>query len=306
MNLLGLQFVCLLATVSLLQSAKGASIKTETYQIINRENKHLIGHNKEQVVEIDVDYENHATNDDKVEYDEAEGRGDSVDCKCRNGGSCALDNDFCVCPNDFTGRLCEIRMEKDNRLGCGHLINGESEFLECAVCKCTRNMLTCSAIANTACNLKLMTQSDRMDNKMRAKLADIDGTLEQLKGADLLDLLQLVTSIENYAYENYINEYRNRHLFRVFYRDLSSHQRGPLGSTGTDRHNGLPILNHKKNGKDNEIPSPSSNHLIVLRSGNKIMGIYFNQITQVVSSSSRLRFDFFIVPFFFTFFSNFF
>ena len=27
-------------------------------------------------------------------------------CDCRNGGICALENDFCVCLPDFTGRHC--------------------------------------------------------------------------------------------------------------------------------------------------------------------------------------------------------
>jgi hypothetical protein len=275
MNLIAksLPLLCLITTLCLLESTHGASIKGETYQIINRVDKQALGHNRKQEIEIDLDYESHSTNDDNDEYDEAL-RGESAQCKCQNGGSCALDNDFCVCPSDFTGRLCDIKMEKDNRLGCGHLINGESEYLECAVCKCTRNMLTCSAIMNTACNLKLMTQSDRMNSK--AKLADIDGNLEQLKGADLLDLLQLVTSIENYAYENYINEYRNRHSFRVIYRDLSANRRGPISQASTNRENGLPFINLKGSDNHKELSSPSSSHLIVLRSGNKIMGIYFN------------------------------
>ena len=288
-------FICLLANIFLLESVKGASINGETYQLIGRAHKQASGNEEKRVIEIDIDYdENHSTSDE--EYDEAE-RGER--CKCHNGGSCALDNDFCVCPKDFTGRLCEIKMEKDNRWGCGHLINGESEYLECAVCKCTRNMLTCSAIANTACNLKIVTQNER-GNKV-GKFAHIDGNLEQLKGADLVDLLQLVTTIENYAYENYINEYRKRHFYRVLYRDLNSNERG------TNRENGLPIINHKKSAKDSELVGTSFNHLVVLKSGNKIMGIYFNQMAQVLSSSSRLRFDFsFLFLFYLTLITGFF
>ena len=56
-------------------------------------------------------------------------------------------------------------------------------------------------------------------------------------------------------------------------------------------------------GSDNhkEFSSPSSSHLIVLRSGNKIMGIYFNQMAQVLSCSSKLRFDFILFVLFFSF-----
>ena len=171
-----------------------------------------------------------------IEYEyEAE-----TECACKNGGICALDNDFCVCPADFTGRRCELNLNVDARLGCGQMLNNEDEYLECAKCKCSRNLLTCMALSTPTCDLKLFL------SKANA------GLVERLKGGNLVMLLSLMNSIETYAYQFYINLYKSRHDYQVVYVDVNE-------------------AKHKR-----QLVDPQQNQLVVYQSDNqRLIGIHF-------------------------------
>ena len=174
------------------------------------------------------------------------------ECPCQNGGNCVLENDFCACPSQFTGRHCELNIVVDSLMGCGRLLNNEEEYTECAKCTCSRNILTCVALSVSTCNLKLFVEpkSDRV-------------LIENLKGSNLIMLLNLMNSIENYAYQYYINLYRSRHGYNVVYMNID------VASSM--------LLQQLSN----------SNQLVVYTSGNgRLLGIYFrHQAPRTVANS---------------------
>ena len=165
------------------------------------------------------------------------------ECPCKNGGTCVLDNDFCACPAQFTGRHCELNIAVDSSLGCGRMLNNEEEYIECAKCSCSHNILTCVALSTPTCNLKLF---------VKPKSGRV--LIESLKGSNLLMLLNLMNSIENYAYQFYINLYRSRHDYDVVYMNIDV-TTSPDTESST---NMARLLRH----------TPGRNQLVVYKSGN--------------------------------------
>ena len=66
--------------------------------------------------------------------------------------------------------------------------------MECSKCKCSRNILTCIALTTPSCNLNVFMAKVKSNN-----------LVETLKGSNLVMLLNLMSSIENYAYKFYID-----------------------------------------------------------------------------------------------------
>jgi hypothetical protein len=181
-------------------------------------------------------------------------------CSCQNGGACVLD--FCVCLPGFTGRHCEINLSSPQaKLGCGRLINGETEFLECARCKCTDQFLTCTALATLTCD------------RFRASEAS------KLKGDNLNGLVELMHDIETDAYSFYIKEYLAGKEYRVSVKNVENHRE----MSGLD------------DGKSSELKQ-----LIVFQANKRVVSLYFpyKRNGGVISSSSRSQFriDCHLVP----------
>jgi hypothetical protein len=168
----------LLSLASLSQIAQTLPTSETSYSLVNKE-------------EYDIDYE-------------------ASECACKNGGICALENDFCVCPSDFTGRHCELNIKVDTRLGCGKMLNNEEEYMECSKCKCSRNILTCIALTTPSCNLNVFMTKVKSNN-----------LVETLKGSSLVMLLNLMSSIENYAYKFYIDLYKSKFAYDVVYVNIN-------------------------------------------------------------------------------------
>jgi hypothetical protein len=137
------------------------------------------------------------------------------DCECKNGGICALDNDFCVCKPGYTGRFCELRLD-DSSNSCGMLLNNEQEFLDCAKCKCEQNVLTCTAVKLDTCNFNQFKKDLNITRKINLN------NITNLKKLSINQLIEMSELIEFYAYKYYINEYKNNQDYSVVYSSLSS------------------------------------------------------------------------------------
>ncbi len=177
-----------------------------------------------------------------------------TECSCQNNGACVLD--FCVCQPDFTGRHCEIDLKSAQaKLGCGRLINGESEFIECARCKCTDQFLTCTALATMTCD--------------RFSASDVN----KLKGGDLNELVELMHDIETEAYGAYVKEYLDGKEYDVSVIDIEN-----------DRE-----MKNKANRKSSE-----SKKLIVFQQNKRVVSLYFpyTRFKDLSSSSSPSQFGF--------------
>lgn len=137
-------------------------------------------------------------------------------CLCLNGGICALDNDFCICPPEFTGRRCEIKIEKDNSNSCGNLMNGESEYLDCAKCTCRQRILTCHALVSPICDYKKIISIYKLNITLESN------DILKLRGEKLEKLVSLMKSTEAYVYESYIHQYRYVHNYGLIVKDLET------------------------------------------------------------------------------------
>jgi hypothetical protein len=207
-------------------------------------------------------------------------------CKCKNGGICVLDNDFCVCDTGFTGRYCEFNLSQSSAdqienqesdqdyeyerksetfKGCGTLMNGETEYLNCAKCTCTDQMLLCTALSKENCQeLKLLDEN--IYQTLNNLLKQNEYNIQRLKGlADLNVLIQLANYIETYAYEIYIKDYQTR-----FGKEFSV-----IEQIVDEEHLKISSLDQKQT---------SSNYLVIFKSSriksSQVLGLYFGQIDE--------------------------
>lgn len=188
------------------------------------------------------------------EYDYAT----DVTCACQNGGICALDNDFCICPPEFTGRRCEIKIEKDNANNCGNLMNGESEYLDCAKCTCRQRILTCNALVSPICDYKKIISIYKLNISLKSN------DILKLKGEKLEKLVSLMKSTEAYVYESYIHQYKFEYNYGLIVKDLET----------------------------NAIEMDSSDHdkkFTVYKSKDGLKGIYFNIETKNSSVNKTIK-----------------
>ncbi len=190
----------------------------------------------------------------KSEYIDYNINDETTECKCMNGGICVLDNDFCVCKPEYTGRYCETNIEKDLSLGCGKLLNNEIEISKCSKCKCIRQLLTCDALITPTCNNKLM--------KKHTKKTDFDS------------LIKIMNKIEENAYNFYINEYMDQ-----------------LGYEVINKHIDIETQDMKNNSINND---HLNNKLIVFKTNDRIIGLYFPKliINDYVFNNSISKFKF--------------
>ena len=203
-----------------------------------------------------IDEADYYSDEDAMELQES-----SDGCKCRNGGTCVLNDDFCVCKPKFSGRYCEIDLEQDLTQTCGKLLHGESEFVECAKCFCSNQILTCIAISNSICDNLIVENS----NHKRKRLIE-------LKNGSLSFLIKAVNTIEAISYNFYIQEYQNRLGYSVIFKNMES-----------DKDMNSPILNE-------------DNQLIVFNTDQRIVALYFPSKSQDIANSSsclhHLKFEF--------------
>ncbi len=206
----------------------------ESSHIVEKENI-----NKRTI--IDYEYE---SSSNKISNDNSE-------CKCLNEGLCVLDNDFCVCKPEFTGRYCEINLEKDNFLGCGRMLNNEFEFSKCSKCKCINQILTCNAIATPVCDQHI--------------------NLKKLTKTALPQLIKLMNKIETDAYSYYIDEYVNKLGFEITYTNIENDQES----------------NFEQSENAQNLHS-NTNRIIVFKTSERIVGLYFKNFHVMYSNSSRV------------------
>lgn len=244
------------------------------------------------------------------EYNDNSDKTVNSKCKCKNGGICVLDNDFCVCSNEYTGRWCEIELptsndqtnaeniesmneDKDNEdqtditseliydiNGCGSLMNGQTEYLNCAKCTCMNQILTCTALSKDRCDeLRSIENNDNKYSYLKDLLKQNNYNMKNLIGSDLNILIDLMNYIENNAYDIYIKEFESKYSKS----DISNQQ--------VDSNENSFYYTNQNN--------LNTNRLIVLRSNgpiNHVTGLYFynvnfqsidvNQIQTVISSSA--------------------
>lgn len=184
---------------------------------------------------------------------------DYTECKCQNNGICVLDNDFCVCQPGFTGKYCEINIEKDFALGCGKMLNNEYEYTKCSKCQCKNQLLTCDAITTPQCDSSLL-ENFQLNSK----------------NIQLKTLIKLMNEMETNAYNYYINEYSNQLGYEIKFKFIDNDD--------SDDSTSLDVLN--------------TNKLIVFKTrNNKITGIYFPKLTQQFYNSSSQFFNLNLVLF---------
>lgn len=176
-----------------------------------------------------------------------------MECACLNGGFCVLDNDFCVCPPEFTGRKCEIKIEKDNSKSCGNLLNGESEYLDCAKCTCNQRVLTCQALVSPRCDYMKIISIYNLNISLESN------DVLKLKGQRLDNIEMLMKSTQAYVYENYIHEYKYEYNYGLIVRDLDA--------------------------DTIQIESVSEKELTIYKSRDGLIGIYFNNPVNKNNSS---------------------
>ena len=199
----------------------------------------------------------HIENVDEVEYEYEENvpKEESL-CKCQNGGICVMDNDFCACKPDFTGRRCEISINAAaSRQGCGRLLNGETEFLDCAKCTCTNQFLTCIALSSVSC-----------ENFLNEKKT-LKTSFDQIKGGNLNILIKLMNDIENDAYLTYVNEYRG---YLVEVKNIENDKE-------------MSNLNYN---------SINNKRLVVFQANKRVLSLYFPNESTPSSSSSTINVKF--------------
>jgi len=199
----------------------------------------------------------------KSEYIDYNINDETTECKCMNGGICVLDNDFCVCRPEYTGRYCEINIEKDISLGCGKLLNNEIEISKCSKCKCIRQLLTCDALITPTCNNKLLLKKQQHNTKQKT---------------DLKTLIKIMNKIEENAYTSYINEYMDQ-----------------LGYEVINTHIDHDVNNNNNTNSKVLIENEHTNKLIVFKTDERIIGLYFpklinNDYVFTNNSNSKLKF----------------
>jgi hypothetical protein len=235
----------------------------------------------------DIEYYNDYYYDDDTDddYQLKNKKESKSQCKCMNGGFCALDDDFCVCSSSFTGRYCEIDMRRDiyNELGCGELLNGQTEYKKCAKCKCSNQILTCEAYWTPVCDFKLTF--DQTSSKLKINQNFFTQTkriidIFDFKGEDLALLIQLKIAIENYSYQAYVNDYKKRLNYNIFINDIDN-QRTMIDWKLKNRKDILIA----KNGEW------SPNDLIVVEQKNKILGLHFPKLVTKAHNSSSSNFN---------------
>lgn len=189
------------------------------------------------------------------EYDSSDDyeSGEDQDCPCQNNGLCALGGtDFCICPNGFTGRYCEISIEQAQ--GCGHVLEGESEYFSCAMCSCKNSILSCVAIETPACKLKNKNEN-----------------IIKLKGIELSILVEVVRYIELEAYKYYIQTYKSRYQYEIVYQDIDKIDKSQ-NDTSIDKESNNSLFGDKK--------------LVVFRSDNKIIGLFIGKDSSVINTNA--------------------
>ena len=198
----------------------------------------------------------------EYEYEATEAPKEESLCKCQNGGICVLDNDFCACKPGFTGRRCEISTNAEaSQQGCGRLLNGETEFLDCAKCTCANQFLTCIALSSVSC-----------ENFLNEKKT-LKTSFDQIKGGNLNVLIKLMNDIENDAYLAYINEYRG-YLVEVKNVEIDTE-----------------MSNFNYNSVNNK------KRLVVFQANKRVLSLYFPTENTLSSSSStiNIKFNYFFI-----------
>jgi hypothetical protein len=185
--------------------------------------------------------------------------------KCRNGGIAVLDNNFCACQPEFTGRHCEIFLP-DTKNSCGpQFLDQEKKYLDCAECSCKLSMLTCAFAQTESCNLNNF--KERLNIKRKSNL----NILKNVKKLDLVKRIQMINLIEGYAYKHYIKQHHNEFDYEIVFINEFTEK---------------PIVTHERKGKHGR------NKIFVFvsdESAETISALYFPQGSGVDDNSHALN-----------------
>ena len=214
-----------------------------------------------------------------ADYDE------STTCPCKNGGVCALDDDFCVCKHGFNGRYCEVDLRDDPefQMSCANLYHGEVQNHECASCRCYNQVLTCTAYMAPVCAQSQRLKQQHLENKKRQK------------SESLVKLLDQVSQLERSTYETYINFYKSQMSFKIKYLDVNElelDENATLEQILQEDTSQSSEVTHRRlddhhdhddddarNKKRSSGGHQSTSNLVVLTSNSKITGLFFPQQT---------------------------
>jgi hypothetical protein len=261
-------FICIMA---LLAAFKCRHIKCASLNLDEISEKSIITSSSSSVNNDDDIVENYENDDDQQWSQQHQ----PSQCKCKNGGMCALDDDFCVCSPKFTGRYCEIVLESDHdgSLACGQMQHGEIEYNRCAKCECGQRLLVCVPLWTPACNLEYLEYRQHVSSSLSPSTSKLTPSTQakknpksyvlnsrqniiDMKGSDLRLLMKLVGIIENATYQSYIDFYTNSLAYHVLHAHLDD------GAEQKER-------------DEEEHTQRDANVLVVLYERGRPAGIYF-------------------------------
>lgn len=177
------------------------------------------------------------------------------------------------------------------------MLNNEEDMLDCARCKCTHNLLQCTAYrCNFDVSVMFVDGVIKKNNSATAAPTNSDAhrqtTLETsvtksetiMNGSSLPDLISFVHTIETLAYKYYVSALIRNGSYQIVYKDVDATKQSSEES------------NQVLNGISSTATSKNKQRVIVFKSSpNRILGLYFippksYSPSSSSSSSSSLKF----------------
>lgn len=178
------------------------------------------------------------------------------------------------------------------------MLNNEEDMLDCARCKCTQNLLQCTAYrCNFDVSVMFVDGVVKKNNSAASVPTNIDAhrqtTVETsatksetiMNGSSLPDLISFVHTIETLAYKYYVNALIRNGSYQLVYKDVDD-----------IKHSSEESNNQVLNGISSTSTSNNKQRVIVFKSSpNRILGLYFippksYSLTSTSSSSTSLKF----------------
>lgn len=175
----------------------------------------------------------------------------------------------------------------------GSMLNNEEDLIDCARCKCSHNLLQCTAYR---CDMDVNFMFiDRNDGNNTNSARPISTT--NIKDSSLPDLVSLMHTIETLAYKYYVDALSRNHSYHLIYKDISDDKQNQNSNKDIEESSELVGIEEKSK-------------VIVFKSNpNRLLGLYFvppklPPTTASSSASSSIYFNsnYFILIFFMIFF----